>query len=224
MDYLVLKITGKAFDEGASLLKRYISTLKKLLDAYKLLLVAGGGNTARKYISLAKDVGVDSNYWLDFIGIMASRLNSLVLIASLKPYAYPYVPSTIEEAISALGSHRVVSIGGLIPGQSTASVLLQVAEALAARRVYYFSAIGRIYTKDPVKHPNAEPLSLITASELKKIIEQKVLPGEYALVDIRALDIAIRGRIEVQILDYREPELLFSALKGENPGTIIIPE
>ncbi|MEM4488208.1 MAG: UMP kinase [Desulfurococcaceae archaeon] len=224
MSLLVIKITGKAFDEGTPLLDRYASTLKKLLETYKLLIVTGGGNTARKYMSVAKDLGVHSAYWLDSIGIMASRLNSLLLIASLSPHAYPRVPSTVEDTITALSSHRAVSVGGLIPGQSTAAVLLQVAEALAVRKVYYYSAIGKVYTKDPVKHPDAKPLSVIPASTLKAIIEQRNLPGEYALVDVSALDIAVRSKIEVQILNYREPELIYSALNGGNPGTIITPE
>ena len=223
MEYLALKITGKAFNNEPDLLNKYIRTLKRLVEEYRLIVVTGGGRIARNYIDIAREIGVSSNYWLDLIGIWSSRLNSLLLISALTEYTYPRVPVSIEEAITALSSHRVVVMGGLIPGQSTASVLLEVAEALGVKKVYYYSAIGKVYTKDPLRHPDAKPLDTVTISELREILEQKALPGEYALIDVRALDIAIRSSIEIQVLDYREPEQIFSALSGLNPGSIVVP-
>jgi uridylate kinase len=103
-------------------------------------------------------------------------------------------------------------------------VLLQAAEALGVKRVYYFSAIGKVYTKDPTKHPDAKPLSELSASELKKIVEQKTLPGDYALIDSQALEYAIRSGVEIQVLDYKNPELMFEAMRGKNPGSRILPK
>lgn len=223
LSYLVLKITGKVFNANSLLLEKYISVIRDLLGTYRLVAVTGGGPSARRYMEIAKDIGVKSNYWLDLIGIWASRLNSLLIISALSNYAYPRPPESVEEAVKAIGCYKLVVMGGLLPGQSTASVLLQVAEALNVKRVYYFSAIGKVYDKDPAKYPDARPLSLIAASELKSILVQKALPGEYALIDVNALDIAIRSSIEIQILDYREPEQIYRALQGENPGTAIIP-
>jgi len=223
LNYLVLKITGRAFNADPHLLRRYVNVVKSLLDARKLVVVTGGGAYARKYIEVARDVGVESNYWLDLIGILASRLNSLLLISALSNHAYPHPPESIEEAVKAVGCYKLVVMGGLIPGQSTASVLLQVAEALGVKKVYYYSAVGRVYDRDPARYPGARPLSVITASELKSILEQRTLPGEYALIDANALEISVRSGIEIQLLDYREPEQIYNALEGENPGTIVIP-
>lgn len=220
---IVTKITGKAFDDP-SLVKRYINVFTELLTKHKLLVVAGGGQSARRYIETAQNIGIDSNYWLDLIGIWASRINGLMLVSALSSYAYPSIPSTIEEALIALKYNKLVVMGGLMPGQSTASVLLQVAEALGAKRVFYYSAVGKVYNKDPTRYPDAAPFTIIPASELKSILEQRILPGEYALIDAKALDIAIRSRIEIQILNYKEPGQLFRAIEGENPGTIIIPK
>lgn len=223
MNYLVLKITGKAFSASPQLLRRYVNVIKSLLDARRLVVVTGGGAFAREYIEIAKAVGVESNYWLDLIGIAASRLNSILLISALGSHAYPRPPESIEEVVKATGCYKLVVVGGLIPGQSTASVLLQVAEALGTRRVYYYSAIGKVYDKDPTKYPDAKPLSVITARELKHLLDQKAVPGEYALIDANALEISMRSGIEIQLLDYKEPEQIHHALEGENPGTVIIP-
>lgn len=223
MNYLILKITGKAFDADTSLLRKYVNVLKDLSVNYRLIIVTGGGSQSRKYIEMAKDIGVESNYWLDLIGIWVSRINSLLLISALRPHTYPYPATSLEEAITASESHRIVVMGGLLPGQSTASVLLELGEALGSRRVYYYSAIGRVYDKDPAKHPDAKPYSTITITELRSILEQRSMPGEYALIDLKALDIAMRSGIEIQVLDYRDPEQIRLALQGENPGTVIIP-
>ncbi|MEM0030883.1 MAG: UMP kinase [Desulfurococcaceae archaeon] len=223
LNTITLKITGKAFDDP-SLVKNYIDVFAELLEKYKLLVVTGGGQSARRYIEIAEKIGIESNYWLDLIGIWASRINGLMLISALSNYAYPSTPSSIEEALVALKHSKLVVMGGLIPGQSTASVLLQMAEAIGTRRVFYYSAIGKVYSKDPNKYPDAAPFSIITASELKSILEQRILPGEYALIDTKALDIAIRSKIEIQILNYKEPGQIFKAIRGENPGTIIIPK
>lgn len=222
-EILVIKLTGKVFD-NEDILSRHIELLRELLsDARRIIVVTGGGGIARRYIELARRIGVESNYWLDLIGIDASRLNSLLVVSALSEYAYPRVPVSVEEVLVALGQSRLVSLGGIIPGQSTASALLQVAEAIKARRVYYFSAVGRVYDKDPARYADARYLPVVKATELKAILEQKILPGEYALIDEKALDIAIRSGIEIQILDYRYPEQIHEALRGNNPGSIIIP-
>jgi len=223
LDTLVVKITGKVFDEDVMLISRYIELLRSLIDNYRVVAVTGGGNTARRYISMARSIGVSSNYWLDTIGIWVSRLNSLLMIPLLQPHAYPKPATSLEEVIEALSSHRIVVMGGLIPGQSTASTAIEVAEAVGAGRLYYFSAVGYVYDKDPMKYPNATQLREVNASTLKKILEQKQLPGEYALIDEKALDLAMRSNIVIQLINYREPEKLIDALKGANPGSVIYP-
>jgi uridylate kinase len=219
---MVLKITGKAFT-SSDLLLRYVEVIRALSKTHRVVVVTGGGEIARRYIEVARGININSNYWLDEIGIWVSRLNALLLIGALSPFTSPTPPQTLEDIIRAAILYPVTVTGGLIPGQSTALVLLQVAEALGASRVYYFSAIGKVYSKDPTKYPDAQPLSEITATELKRVIEQKILPGDYALVDLHALELAIRSNIEIQILDYKKPELLFEALRGQNPGTRILP-
>lgn len=223
MTILVVKITGKAFDSGADVLAKYIKALRELSEKNKVVVVTGGGNIARRYIGLARDLGVVSNYWLDEVGIAVSRLNSYLLIAAMGDKAYPKPVEGLGELLRALGSHQIVFSGGLIPGQSTASVAIEAAEAVGARRVYYFSAIGYVYDKDPLRYSDAKPFQVIMASELKNILEQRLLPGEYALIDEKALDLALRSGIEIQLIPYESPEKIWEALSGKNPGTLIVP-
>jgi len=219
---IVIKLTGKVFEE-LKLLARYIGDLEKLAKNGKYVVVTGGGGIARKYISMAKELGVKSNYWLDHIGIQASRLNALLLISALYPYAYPKVVETLEEAVNAITNYNLVVMGGLIPGQSTVAVAVEVAEAVGADTIVDIAAIDYVYDKDPKVYRDAQRLYTINASELAMLLEQKKLPGEYALIDTRALELAIRSRIKIYVTYYKVPENLIKALRGENPGTIIYP-
>lgn len=223
MKPLVLKVTGRVFDSEPELLAKLIHVVRGLSENYRIVIVAGGGGTARRYITSAKSIGVSSNYWLDLIGIWASRLNSLLLISALQPYSYPKPAASLEEALEALASSRIVVMGGLIPGQSTASVAVEVAEALSVSELYYLSAAGYVYDKDPARYPDAKPLKEINASMLKEMLRQKQLPGEYALIDEKALDLAVRSNILIKLVDYREPEKLLEAIRGGNPGSMIHP-
>ncbi len=85
------------------------------------------------------------------------------------------------------------------------------------------SAIDHVYDRDPMKYADAKKYIEIEASKLKKIIEQQMLPGEYALIDVKALDLAIRSKITIYVTYYKEPENILKILNGENPGTIIYP-
>jgi uridylate kinase len=220
---LVLKITGKLFDAEVELLKKYVEIIRDLVIKYRIAIICGGGGIARKYIELARSIGIDSNYWLDIIGINASRLNSYLLISSLQPHAYPKPVESLLEAQKAISNYKIIVAGGLIPGQSTASVALEVAEALDVDRVIMFSAVDRVYDKDPGKYPDAKPFSKINISKLREILRGKQVPGEYALIDLRALDIAERSNIVINIIHYKSPEKIYEVLRGGNPGTIIHP-
>ncbi|MET1159371.1 MAG: UMP kinase [Thermoprotei archaeon] len=222
MSKLVIKLTGKLFDE-VELVKKYVELLKNLLKEYKIAVITGGGYLARKYIEFAKSIGVSSHYWLDYLGIEAARLNGYLLVTALQPYAYPRVATSLHEVIDAFNRYSCVVTGGLIPGQSTAAVAVEVAEAIGAGEVIDLAAVDGVYNKDPRKYSDAKKYSEINASELMKILEQEVLPGEYALIDLRALKLAIRSRIVVKIAYYRDPNNLLKVIKGENPGTIIYP-
>jgi len=219
---VVVKLTGKIFDEK-ELIGKYVELFEKLTNKYHLVVVTGGGKKAREYIEIARNLGVSSNYWLDLIGIMASRLNAYLLISKLYPKAYYKPVENLEELHNAVLSNKIVFVGGLIPGQSTAAVAVEVSEALSVNKLIMVSAVDHVYERDPMKYANAKKYTEIEASKLKKIIEQQILPGEYALIDVKALDLAIRSKITIYITYYREPENILKILNGENPGTIIYP-
>ncbi len=224
---LVIKITGKAFTkDNIDYLNKILKTIRNLVEkGYRIAIVAGGGNTARNYIELASLLGVKSNYLLDIIGIEASRLNALVIAYALSNIAYNKVVEDPSELNDLLKIYSVVVLGGLIPGQSTAAVAVEVAEAINAEKIVNLGAIDKVYDKDPSIYPDAKPFTYIKASDLKKFLEQSIIPGKYQLLDIHSIDLALRSKITIVLCHYKKPEKIIDYIeKGENPGTIILPE
>jgi len=213
---LVIKLSGRIF-EDEELVLRYAQIIKARRD--KVGVVTGGGEVARRYISVARRGGA-SNTFQDLLGIYASRLNALLLI-SLLDNAYPRVPTNIEEFLEAWRIHQVVVSGGFQPGQSTATVAALVAEAVGASALLNAANIDAVYSDDPRKNPDAERIPELTYDEFEKILRSSSLPGGYELMDVWSLSILKRSCVTTYVFDGRRPEHIEAIARGENPGSRI---
>ncbi len=213
---LVIKLSGRIFDDE-ELVLRYAQIIKARKD--KVGVVTGGGEVARRYISVARRGGA-SNTFQDLLGIYASRLNALLLI-SLLDNAYPRVPTNIEEFLEAWRIHQVVVSGGFQPGQSTATVAALVAEAVGASALLNAANIDAVYSDDPRKNPDAERIPELTYDEFERILRSSSLPGGYELMDVWSLSILKRSCVTTYVFDGRRPEHIEAIARGENPGSRI---
>jgi len=213
---LVIKLSGRIFDDG-ELVLRYAQIIKARKD--KVGVITGGGEVARRYISVARRGGA-SNTFQDLLGIYASRLNALLLI-SLLDNAYPRVPTNIEEFLEAWRIHQVVVSGGFQPGQSTATVAALVAEAVGVSALLNAANIDAVYSDDPRKNPDAERIPELTYDEFEKILRSSSLPGGYELMDVWSLSILKRNCVTTYVFDGRRPEHIEAIARGENPGSKI---
>jgi len=116
---------------NTKLLKDYSTFLVKISKICQPVIVAGGGNIARHYISHARSSGADEST-LDELGIEVSRLNAKLLIYALKNRAYPHPPTNLQEVKHAVDSGQIVIAGGLHPGQSTNGTAALIAEKVFA--------------------------------------------------------------------------------------------
>jgi len=213
---LVIKLSGRIFDDE-ELVLRYAQIIKARKD--KVGVITGGGEVARRYISVARRGGA-SNTFQDLLGIYASRLNALLLI-SLLDNAYPRVPTNIEEFLEAWRIHQVVVSGGFQPGQSTATVAALVAEAVGVSALLNAANIDAVYSDDPRKNPDAERIPELTYDEFEKILRSSSLPGGYELMDVWSLSILKRNCVTTYVFDGRRPEHIEAIARGENPGSKI---
>jgi len=220
---VVLKLSGRLFND-VEVVASYVELIRELSKVgWKIVVVAGGGGIAREYISMAERLGAPPTY-LDMLGIEASRLNALLMISALNDIAYPSIPKSVEEVRVASVINDVVVLGGLQPGQSTATVAALVAEAVGSKLLVNCANVDGVYTSDPRRDPNARRLDRVKTVELRSLVESKPLPGYYELFDIWSLEILSRSGITMYVIDGRRVDLVRRALyEGVVEGTVVEP-
>ncbi len=217
----VIKLSGSLFfsQEFKKAAATFSSTVKESMIT-ALVLVAGGGPTARTYIEADKHLEADQSSQ-DEIGIAISRLNAAVLIQTLGKSAFPSVPSSLTEIVDAIeinrrkATERIIVCGGLHPGQSTNAVAALIAEKTHAMKFINATDVDAVYDKDPRKFKSAKKLSLVSVRQLAEILGgESVQAGAYDLMDPVALKIIARSRIPTSIVKC-ESKVLERILKGQ---------
>jgi len=222
---IVIKLSGKIFSmDNVKMIKDYASFLVKISKFYQPVVVAGGGNIARHYITQARSSGADEST-LDELGIEISRLNAKLLIYALKNKAYSHPPITLQEVRHAVDDGLIVVTGGLHPGQSTNGTAALIAEKIEADQFLNATDVDGVYDKDPNKFKNAKKFKRIELKNLKNmLIQEDSIAGGYDLMDIVALKIIERSKIKTRILK-ADIKTLEKAIKGADVGTqIVLPK
>ncbi len=219
---IVIKLSGKVFAmDNVKALKDYAQFLVKISKICQPIVIAGGGNIARHYISHARSSGADEST-LDELGIEISRLNAKLLIYALKNNAYSHPPTTLQEIRHAVDDGLIVVAGGLHPGQSTNGTAALIAEKVHAELFINATDVDGVYDMDPNKFKKAKKFKRIELRNLKNIlIHEDSIAGGYDLMDIVALKIIERSKIKTIILKATTKNIE-KAIKGDIVGTEII--
>ena len=219
---IVIKLSGRIFGmDNVKILKDYATFLVKISKICQPIVIAGGGNIARHYISHARSSGADEST-LDELGIEISRLNAKLLIYALKNKAYSHPPTTLQEVKHAVDDGLIVVTGGLHPGQSTNGTAALIAEKIKAEEFLNATDVDGVYDMDPNKHKKAKKFKQIELKNLRNmLIHEDSIAGGYDLMDIVALKIIERSKIKTRILK-ADPKILEKAIKGQDVGTKIV--
>jgi len=203
-------------------LSEYAKALKELAAEHKIFVVVGGGKIAREYIEKARALGA-SELFCDLIGIGATKLNALLLVAALGDAALQEIPGSYNQAAESL--HRIVVMGGLSPGQTTDAVSAMLAERVHADRLVIATSVDGLYTSDPEKDPSAQKLAVMTPRALVRLaMETEMKAGSRSPVDPLAAKIIERSSIPTAIVLGSEIENLRKGALGGHTGTEIRPE
>ena len=219
---IVIKLSGRIFGiDNVKILKDYAEFLVKISKICQPIIIAGGGNIARHYISHARSSGADEST-LDELGIEISRLNAKLLIYALKNKAYSHPPTTLQEVRHAVDDGLIVVAGGLHPGQSTNGTAALIAEKVKAEQFLNATDVDGVYDMDPNKFKQAKKFKSIEMKNLKSmLVHEDSVAGGYDLMDIVALKIIERSKIQTRILK-ADPKIIEKAIKGGNVGTKIV--
>lgn len=223
----IIKIGGSIlFDKNGDIA---IERIKKLTEIIKFShdirgIVCGGGIIARKYISAGRSVGVDESK-LDKLGIEISRINAKLFSSILGDKTYPIIIKSVEEAQKASSSSKIIVAGGFIPGQSTTTVAMQIAEVLNLNKLLILTDVDGIYDKNPKIFPKAKKYDEISIDTLEKIIQNQgdnqSNAGEYRIFDKVSLQIFKRNNIKIRLMNGYNPENLKKILEGDFESTSI---
>jgi uridylate kinase len=203
-------------------IKEYVPVLEEIAAHYRLFVVVGGGGEARRYITVARDLGIDEGT-SDEIGILITRLNANLLVAALGDRAYPKVAESHSEAKKFAESKKIVIMGGITPGQTTDAVAAVLAERVGASVFVNATSVDGIYSADPKKDKKARRFDTLTPDQLLGIVGKAGLgAGSNVVLDIVAARVVERSHIPLVVLDGRTPEHLSRAIcQGEYTGTVV---
>jgi uridylate kinase len=220
----VIKISGSTFywnvvDRKLPPLLKLFKSLSK--GGHQLILVAGGGETARHYIASARRLGADEST-LDDLGLKAARLNAGLLIGGLEDWAYPVVPENIDQVAQAVNVGKIVVVGGFHPGHSTNAVAALIAEKVHANLFVNATDVDGVYTVDPDRDPNAKIMSEVTTSKLREMFgNREMKAGTYELLDLVAVKIIERSKIKTLVVRC-VPSTIEKAVEGKRVGTLVV--
>lgn len=203
--------------------KRFADFAKEIHKKHEVAIVTGGGRLARKYIEPARRFGANEAF-CDFIGIEATRLNSMLMIAAIGDDANSKPLEDFEKAKNSIYSKKIVVMGGTHPGHSTDAVSAILAEYINADLLINATNVNGIYDKDPKRYKDAVMYEKLPADKLVEIVASHSLDaGNYKLIDILAAKIIQRSRIRTIFLNGNNLENIRNAINGKKfVGTVII--
>ena len=205
--------------------KAYAAVLRHLHDdGHQLMVVCGGGKPARQFIKVAKELDAPRPLQ-DMLGVKATHVNALLLIAALGDIADQTRVYTRATELRHRQPGKILVGGGYWPGSSTDYRAVLLARALGSKVVINASDVPGVYDSNPKTDPNARKLDSITHTQLERIIKEtaRQAPGEYGLFDLKAVRLAARIRMPLIFIDGRDPEELRRAVEGSHSGTVVRP-
>ena len=202
--------------------QEYAEILKKLSNEHEIFVVVGGGQPAREYIEIARDLGCGEAK-CDDLGIEVTRINAKLLILALDEVAFPTVPHNFQKANEYSSSGKIVVMGGTEPAHSTDTVGAILAEYVQADMFINLTSVDGMFDKDPNKYPDANLIETITANDMLEFIKEKdVKAGTYEFFDMTAIQMIKRSSLKTVITNGNYPENLIKAINKEKIGTKII--
>ncbi|WKC58123.1 UMP kinase [Borrelia sp. P9F1] len=192
-------------------------------DRRKIILITGGGKTAREYQKSYKQLNPTfENSDLDGIGIMATKLNADFICKSMRPFCLDPVVSDPSKDFSFRGNILVAS--GWKPGFSTDYVTVKFAEKFRSNEIINLTNVNQVYDKDPKKFDDARGLNNITWDKLQDIVGKNWAPGSNLPFDPIATRLALKLNLKAYVLNGLDIKNLEKVFNKNNDflGTIIV--
>ncbi len=180
-------------------LKKFKKTINEYSDkGYKFVIICGGGKIARDYQKAASQISKQSNDYLDWLGIHATKINAWLMKAVFGKDAEKMIVDDPRKKVSF--TRKVLIAGGWKPGWSTDYDAVLLAKNIGVKTIINMSNIDYLYNKDPKKYPDAKKIKNISWKEYKKISGNKWKAGLNAPFDPIAAKEAEKSNLRVFII------------------------
>lgn len=222
---VVISLGGSLINGMGSVDAKFLGEFRDaaLKSGEKLAIVTGGGKTARDYAGAAMEF-CGNNFVADEVAVAATRLNAALVVSLFREEAYPKVLGDFGKAAAALNGHKVVVMGGTVPGITTDTDSVLLAEAVGAKRLVNLSNVEGIFDSDPRSNPDAKKYDSMSHDELVALAQKcdQRAPGTNFVFDIIACKLAKRSKIELHFVGGKNLKDLDKAIKGKrHAGTIV---
>lgn len=224
MKYIIISLGGSLIipkDVDYNYLKKFKKLIQKISKRNKIVIVTGGGTTARKYIAPLRKEGL-SEERCSLIGIEATKLNAFLVSNFLN--ANKIIPDSIQAVKKNLKKQNVVVCGalGYHTNMTSDGDSAMIARALKGELINLTNVDG-LYTKNPKTNRNAKLIPRITLNDFYKIANKmKYKAGQHFVLDQSASKIIKDSKIKTIILNGYKIKNLENYLKGKKfKGTII---
>lgn len=222
---IILSVGGSLVVPNGGPDAHFLKQLDKLVSTEvkkgsKVVIVVGGGKTARHYIDAARKVHKVTAEDLDWLGIHATRLNGHLLRTIFRKFAHPVVVSN-PTRVPKKWKGSILIAAGWKPGWSTDYVACRIAKRLGVNSVINASNIDYVYSADPNKDKKAKPLVEMRWIDYRKMIGDRWDPGLSLPFDPVASKFCHRNKIEVAVVNGNTVNLKKLIDGKEFKGTIL---
>lgn len=186
----------------------------------RVIIVVGGGWTARAYQKAAGAVVRMDPEDLDWLGIHATRLNAHLLRTLFRDQAqHAVVKNPMRRAA---WNQPVLIAAGWKPGRSTDDIAVRLAKKHGAARVVNLTNVDAVYDRDPRADSGAKAYRRMTWPQYRALVGSAWSPGANAPFDPVASRLAAKWRLEAVIAHGKNLKNLKAILDGKPfRGTLI---
>ncbi len=204
----------------------FLKNFRKLIVEFtkkgnKVIIITGGGNTAREYQQAGKKVYKDiTDRDLDWIGIGATKINAELLSGIFGTLSTESIMGDPSKKVKT--TKKIIVGAGWLPGHSSDNDAVLAAKANGASAVINLSNIEYVYNKDPRKHKDAKKMTEMTWKEFRKLVGNKWVPGAHVPFDPVASKFCEKHKLEVVVMKGNDLVNLRNYLTGKKfKGTTI---
>src|SRR3989344_609970 len=221
---VVLSLGGSLLNPGQPD-SQYVTSIVNMLRRlpYRFGIVVGGGKGARIVADRVRSKG-GTEFEADEAAIEQTRKNAAFVAKIIGKDANQKIPNYFEEARSLSKKHRFLVMGGTVPGITTDSDAVLLAECLNAKRVLNLSNIDGVYSENPVRNPNAKKFSRMNYEQMIDLAGKNDMrkAGTHFVFDFLACKLIARSKIEAHFVHGKNLLDVRKAVEGKPHGGTVV--